>query len=177
MHPYVATKHRNRYPANTNHIIVPRPVSPIAAVVDLDNMLHRGFDRHSGRPRPQAGIDVVGLCAELRCRGVSSGTICRNKHFPAHLAQLWRSQGFEVLPVGRNCDDAVKQEALRYVSIGKRTIILMAGDGDYVKLVDQLHNLGVRLEVWARRANYSQELARSADRVRFIDWFLSAAAA
>jgi hypothetical protein len=176
MHPYFAAKQRNRYP-RAIYPVAAHALTGAAAVVDLDNMLHRGFDKNSGRPRPQADLDIPGFCSELRHRGAYSGTICRNRAFREQDARSWHEQGYEVLATGTNCDDVVSQEALRYAKIGKGTIILVAGDGDYEKLVDQLRGRGVYVEVWARRANYSLKLAQAANRLGFVDQFLSQAAA
>jgi len=176
MHPYFAAKQRNRY-AGAIYPVADHALTEAAAVVDLDNMLHRGFDKISGRPRPQADLDIEGFCSELRGRGAYSGTICRNRAFREQDARSWHEQGFEVLAAGGNCDDVVAQEARRYAAIGKRTIILVAGDGDYKKLATELRGRGVFIEVWARRANHSAKLAQAASRVRFIDQFLSQAAA
>jgi hypothetical protein len=148
----------------------------LACVVDLDNMLHRGFDRQTKRPRPQADIDVMGLSAELYARGVSRGTVCRNREFSLLASAIWRAKGFKVLAAHKNCDNAVIDEALTYAKTGIDTLILIAGDGDYTDLVKELRRKGICVEVWARSYNISTGLAKAASNIRFVDRFVKRAA-
>lgn len=143
-----------------------------AAVFDLDNLLHRGFDRRTRRPRPQAGLDVHGICAALRARGVSFGAVCRNREFSSEDAQVWSGLGFRAVAARRNCDDLVINVANDLVRSGVETLVLVAGDGDYIPMVKDLHRKDIEVEVWARSANVSRRLASSVTRIQFVDLFI-----
>ena len=45
--------------------------------------------------------------------------------------------------------------------------------GDYTDAVKTLRERGVRVEIWARRANASEDLISAANSVRYIDKFLT----
>jgi len=148
-----------------------------ACVVDLDNILNRGFDKKRGAARPQAQLDILRLAAALREHGVTCGTICRNRDFPPLAEQLWGKLGFRVIAANKNCDDEVIEAAKGYAYAGVSELILVAGDSDYVPLVTTLRARGIRVQVWSRRATTSKQLVGVASRVRDIDSFLTAPAA
>jgi uncharacterized LabA/DUF88 family protein len=145
----------------------------VACVVDLDNLLHRGFDKRSGTAKPQGQLDILGLSAALRQRGVACGTICRNWDFPPLAQQLWAKLGFKVVASRHNCDDDVISEAESYAEAGVAQLILVGGDGDYTKAVKALRARGIRVEIWSRKASTSEDLAGAADSVRYIDRYLT----
>lgn len=148
-----------------------------ACVVDLDNILHRGFDRRTGLARPQAIFDAAGFSKELRARGVDRGTICRNWKFSELSERFWGGLGFSVRASRSNCDSRVIDEAKRYSANGCHTLVLVSGDSDYCELVDHLRASGIFVEIWARRSNASRQLIRMADRVQHIDNLLLPASA
>jgi hypothetical protein len=143
-----------------------------AALVDVDNLLHRGFDRRARLSRPQAILDARGLATALRSRGVDRGTICRNWAFSKIAREFWAGFGFMVSSSGTNCDQQVVAEARRYAEDGCQTLILVSGDGDYCDLVDRLRRNGIFVEVWARRSSSSRDLLRLANRVQYVDPFV-----
>lgn len=143
-----------------------------AAVIDLDNLLHRGFDRRTQRPRPQAELNVHGICAALRARGVWFGAVCRNREFSSRDAQVWSSLGFKAVAARRNCDDLVINVANDLVRSGIETLVLVAGDGDYIPMVKDFRRKDIKVEVWARSANVSYFLANSASTIQYIDSFI-----
>ncbi len=157
-------------PASCNVQVQPNQV---ACVVDLDNLLHRGFDKRSGSAKPQGQLDILGLSTALRQRGVVCGTVCRNWDFPALAEQLWVKLGYKVHASRHNCDDDVISEAESYAEAGVGQLILVGGDGDYTKAVKALRARGIRVEIWARKASTSEDLAGAADSVRYIDRFLT----
>lgn len=143
-----------------------------ACVIDLDNLLHRGFD-DAAYARPQARLDVFALLAKLQQQGVRQGSICRNRAFSRLGEELWNKLGFKAVAAGTNCDSHVIRESLCYAALGAQAIVLVAGDGDYSALLRLLHSNGVRVEVWARRSNCAKRLIDLADRVEYVDRFLS----
>jgi hypothetical protein len=146
------------------------------AVIDLDNTLHRGLDAR-GMARPYAVLDVQALVVSLRAAGVTTGTVCQHRQFQPLAEQLWRQLGFTPLATHRNCDPDVICEVDRYVEIaGARRVVLVAGDGDYCKLVRRLSARGVEVEVWGRSRITSQKLQALACRVCPVDRFVWAPA-
>jgi hypothetical protein len=143
-----------------------------ACVVDLDNLLHRGFEKRTGAARPQAQLDVRAFAAALKQRGVTIGTICRNRSFTALAEQTWAALGFTAIAAGKNCDPHVELAVENYAQAGCRDLVLVAGDGDYCGIVRRLQAQGIRVEVWSRKASASTELINTADQVRYIDTFL-----
>ena len=138
-----------------------------ACVVDHDNLCNRTGIQHN-----RALLDIFRFADALRQRGVSEGTICRNWHFSAVADRMWHSLGFEVLAAQRNCDPDVILSMIHYVEQSYRDLILVAGDGDYVRAVDLIRRCDVRVEVWSRRRAISTRLAAAADRVCYVDRFL-----
>ena len=145
--------------------------SRAACVIDLDNILHRGFEK-SGAARPQAQLDILRLSSALRERGITRGTICRNREFPALAEQLWDRLGFKVVAARKNCDDAVIDAAKHYAQAGVQELVLVGGDDDYRRVVTSLRAQGVRVEIWSRRAKASEKLISASDAVRYIDDFI-----
>jgi hypothetical protein len=150
-----------------NDVWAPEQVPQAAAVIDLDNVLHRG-----GRSR--LVLDVINLTRELRHASVVVGTVCCH-YRPAAMGELlWCKFGFNVVAANDNCDPQVIAAAIGYGSRSDiNKIVLIAGDGGYCPMVDQLQQAGIGVEVWARRSSLSTKLARCAAQVRWIDQFLS----
>jgi|GEM_PF-5122973 len=145
--------------------------STCAAVFDLDNILHRGFDR-KGRPLPQAELDVVGLAKMLREHGVTCGTVCRNRQFAPLAAALWRRLGFETVSVGANVDDVAIAEAERWAAGGARRIVLLTGDKDFAGVVAGLRQKGVAVEIVAPTVKCSKRLRALATAFTALDNFV-----
>ncbi len=143
------------------------------AVVDLDNLLHRGLFKQSHTPRPQGVLDVKGLAAALKAAGVSGGAVCRNRAFPPFAQLLWESLGFKTISTGHNCDPEVMRELERQVdhpSVDR--VVLVAGDGGYRTTLRNLKARQLLVEVWGRQKSTSKKLAEEADCVRWIDGFI-----
>lgn len=143
-----------------------------ACVVDLDNLLHRGIEKSSGTSRRRAQLDVMMFASELRKRGVTQGTICRNWDFHLLEQRLWNALGFDTVAARTNCDAKAMLAAIAFVEAGYRELVLVTGDGDYVDVVRVMQDCGVRVEIWARRATTAAALIEAADSIRFIDGFL-----
>lgn len=143
-----------------------------AAVIDLDNLLHRGFD-YGHRARPQADLDVLGLARMLREKlGVTCGTVCRNRPFPPLAAALWQRLGFTTISVGMNVDDAAISEAKRWVASGVVRLVLLTGDYDFADLVRLLRKQGVAVEIAAKSFTCSKRLRAIVDAFTAVDGFV-----
>ncbi|MEA2976416.1 MAG: hypothetical protein QOF19_1936 [Alphaproteobacteria bacterium] len=164
-------------PSLSNNAIIggarPHAAANIACVVDLDNILHRGFDKRSGLPRHQGQLDILGLSTALRDRGVVCGSVCRNRRFSQVAEKVWSKLGFKVVAAGDNCDDEVISEVEGYAKAGIQELILIAGDGDYCRAVTRIRAQNIRVECWARRANASEKLIGASDGFRCIDDFVT----
>jgi hypothetical protein len=141
----------------------------VACVIDLDNLLHRGIERTTNQSRPQAGLDVLALRDELRKRGVTRGTVCRNRPFPLLAELIWKECGLEPISTRRNCDPEVVKEIEMYADSGIGRLILASGDGDYCPIVKKLRRRGIPVEIWARRKATASSLVSTASRVRWLD--------
>jgi len=137
-----------------------------AAVIDLDNLLHRGVDRLTGRSRPQALLDIHGFCSALWGRGVVRGTVCRNRQFSPEEKRQWSRFGFATVTTGRNCDPDVIKIARCFAQQGVKEIVLVSGDHGYSSMVKEFGTRNIFVEVWSRTEKLSQELARCASSVR-----------
>jgi predicted nuclease of predicted toxin-antitoxin system len=142
-----------------------------AAVFDLDNMLHRGFDK-KGRALPQAELDVVGLASMLREHGVTCGTVCRNRQFPPLAAALWQRLGFQTVSVGANVDEVAMAEAERWATAGAKRVVLLTGDSDFAGVVARLRQKGVGVEIVARTVKCSKRLRALASQFTALDRFV-----
>jgi NYN domain len=143
-----------------------------AAVIDTDSLLHRGFDKKTGCARQQGTLNYFAFAAALRARGVSQGSFCRNRSFPACADKMLRAMGLKPVAVHENVDRTAMLEAINYAFAGFNRLILATNDGDYLEVVEAIQACGIEVEIWARRAAASKKLIEAADRVVWVDQFM-----
>jgi hypothetical protein len=161
-------------PANSNE---PAKGGYAAAVIDGDNLANRGRDRF-GKPRIRNLIDIRRISVALWHAGVRSGSVFWNKTLQPAERHMWERHGFAVASVHANVDPQA-QAALRYYATRRHIdrLVLVAGDEDYANTLADIRARGIGIEVWARQSSCSDRLRKLADRVAYIDEFLTLAKA
>jgi NYN domain len=149
------------------------------AYIDVDNILHNGFDQSTGLAHRRATLNLKVFSKALAASGIRDATAFAH-HCNKSQRVEWAHRNIALVETNANADEQIALSAINnllrhwqenYKNIPR--LIIVSGDHCFCDLVEAARAAGTEVHIWTRSDKASFRLLNAANEWRLIDNMLA----